>query len=124
MPPAQVPSSWQYAAPVQHDDVIVVPEFFCKEEDWDTYYALIKDPEGVLQLPVLGVKSITMPGDARKPSQAKPKENARHAARFQEWPVWHRLLASPIAKCYEVLFSPVLPPDRPSGSLGTRVHTC
>ena len=71
MPPAQVPSSWQYAAPVQHDDVIVVPEFFCKEEDWDTYYALIKDPEGVLQLPLLGVKIITMPGDARKPSQRR-----------------------------------------------------
>ena len=76
MPPAQVPSSWQYAAPVQHDDVIVVPEFFCKEEDWDTYYALIKDPEGVLQLPLLGVKIITMPGDARKPSQAKGERKA------------------------------------------------
>ncbi|CAE7948367.1 unnamed protein product [Symbiodinium sp. KB8] len=38
-----VPASRRYAAPVKHDDVIVVPEFFCKEEDWDTYYTLIKE---------------------------------------------------------------------------------
>ena len=28
---AQVPTSKRYAAPVKHDDVIIVPEFFCKE---------------------------------------------------------------------------------------------
>ena len=38
----QVPASKRYAAPVKHDDVVIVPEFFCKEDDWDTYYALIK----------------------------------------------------------------------------------
>ncbi|CAE7032943.1 unnamed protein product [Symbiodinium sp. KB8] len=38
-----VPTSRQYTAAVRHDDVIVVPEFFCEEEDWDTYYALIKE---------------------------------------------------------------------------------
>jgi hypothetical protein len=27
----QVPTSKRYAAPVKHDDVIIVPEFFCKE---------------------------------------------------------------------------------------------
>lgn len=38
-----VPTSKRYAAPVKHDDVIIVPEFFCKEDDWDTYYTLIKE---------------------------------------------------------------------------------
>lgn len=38
----EVPSSSRYAAPVKHDDVIIVPEFFCTEDDWDTYYTLIK----------------------------------------------------------------------------------
>jgi len=38
-----LPPSRQYQAPVKHDDVIIVPEFFCKEDDWDTYYSLIKE---------------------------------------------------------------------------------
>ena len=40
--PHEVPTSSRYVAPVKHDDVIIVPEFFCKEDDWDTYYTLIK----------------------------------------------------------------------------------
>ena len=39
---SQVPASKRYATPVKHDDVIIVPEFFCAEDDWDTYYSLIK----------------------------------------------------------------------------------
>ncbi|CAJ1406643.1 unnamed protein product, partial [Effrenium voratum] len=38
-----VPASRRYAGPVKHDDVVIVPEFFCKEEDWETYYALIQE---------------------------------------------------------------------------------
>jgi len=38
-----VPTSIRYAEPVKHDDIIIVPEFFCAEDDWDTYYALIKE---------------------------------------------------------------------------------
>lgn len=38
-----VPPSRQYRAPVKHDDVIIVPEFFCAEDDWDIYYQLIKE---------------------------------------------------------------------------------
>ena len=45
----EVPGSRRYAAPVKHDDVIVVPEFFCKEDDWNTYYTLIKDGKEVQQ---------------------------------------------------------------------------
>ena len=37
-----MPASRRYAGPVKHDDVVIVPEFFCKEEDWETYYALIQ----------------------------------------------------------------------------------
>ena len=28
---------------IKHDDVIVVPEFFCEEENWDIYYKLIDE---------------------------------------------------------------------------------
>ena len=28
---------------IRHDDVIVVPNFFCDEEDWTIYYDLIKE---------------------------------------------------------------------------------
>jgi hypothetical protein len=29
--------------PLKHDDVIVVPEFFCKEDDLDIYYTLVEE---------------------------------------------------------------------------------
>jgi hypothetical protein len=29
--------------PVKHDDVIVVPEFFCAEDDWEVYYQLLTE---------------------------------------------------------------------------------
>ena len=29
--------------PIKHDDVIIVPEFFCKEDDWSLYYTLIEE---------------------------------------------------------------------------------
>lgn len=32
-----------YGREVSHDDVIVVPEFFCKAEDWDIYYQLLQE---------------------------------------------------------------------------------
>jgi hypothetical protein len=32
-----------YTMPVRHDDVIIVPEFFCKENDWDMYYQLLRE---------------------------------------------------------------------------------
>ncbi|CAK9089685.1 Protein SYM1 [Durusdinium trenchii] len=38
-----VHASQRYTAPVKHDDVIIVPEFFCGEDDWDIYYTLIKE---------------------------------------------------------------------------------
>lgn len=28
---------------VRHDDVIIVPEFSCKTEDWDVYYSLLRE---------------------------------------------------------------------------------
>ena len=36
------PNKPVYDSPVKHDDVIIVPEFFCKEDDWQLYYDLIK----------------------------------------------------------------------------------
>lgn len=35
--------SKRYVGPVRHDDIIVVPEFFCAEENLETYYDLIKE---------------------------------------------------------------------------------
>jgi len=38
-----VPKRKRYGKPVSHDDVIIVPEFFCAEDEWETYYQLIKE---------------------------------------------------------------------------------
>jgi hypothetical protein len=38
-----VPAGAKYERPVKHDDVIIVPEFFCAEDDWGIYYQLIKE---------------------------------------------------------------------------------
>jgi len=38
-----LPASRRYPQTVSHDDVIVVPEFFCKEDDWSIYYTLIAE---------------------------------------------------------------------------------
>lgn len=38
-----VRSSEQYSRPISHDDVIVVPEFFCTHDDWSTYYKLLHE---------------------------------------------------------------------------------
>jgi hypothetical protein len=32
---------------IKHDDVIVVPEFFCSEDNWDLYYQLIEEMRGL-----------------------------------------------------------------------------
>jgi len=37
------PRREKYPYPVKHDDVVVVPEFFCAEDDWDIYYQLVKE---------------------------------------------------------------------------------
>jgi len=37
------PPRKQYDMLVRHDDVIVVPEFFCAEDDWGIYYELLKE---------------------------------------------------------------------------------
>lgn len=38
-----VPKRQRYGRPVRHDDVIIVPEFWCAEDDWSTYYQLIEE---------------------------------------------------------------------------------
>jgi len=37
------PSTSQYLRPLKHDDVVVVPEFFCKEDDWSIYRKLVDE---------------------------------------------------------------------------------
>jgi len=32
-----------YGHVLKHDDVVVVPEFFCREDDWATYYQLLRE---------------------------------------------------------------------------------
>ena len=41
------PNKPRYERPLKHDDVIIVPEFFCKEDDWDLYYKLIEEMRGI-----------------------------------------------------------------------------
>jgi len=38
-----VPNRPNYGRPVRHDDVVIVPEFYCAENDWDIYYKLIEE---------------------------------------------------------------------------------
>jgi len=38
-----VPHRPQYGKNLRHDDVVIVPEFFCAENDWDIYYKLIEE---------------------------------------------------------------------------------
>ena len=38
-----------YGKPVRHDDVVIVPEFFCKEDDWSLYYKLIEEMKDAQQ---------------------------------------------------------------------------
>jgi len=33
----------QYNKPLKHDDVVIVPEFFCEEDDWAIYYKLVEE---------------------------------------------------------------------------------
>jgi hypothetical protein len=28
---------------IKHDDVIIVPDFFCKQDDWELYYQLVEE---------------------------------------------------------------------------------
>ena len=37
------PNQPQFSRKIKHDDVIIVPEFFCKEDDWSLYYKLIDE---------------------------------------------------------------------------------
>jgi hypothetical protein len=37
------PNKPSYGKSSKHDDVIIVPEFFCKEDDWTLYYKLIEE---------------------------------------------------------------------------------
>jgi len=32
-----------FTKPLKHDDVVVVPEFFCEEGNWDLYYKLVEE---------------------------------------------------------------------------------
>ena len=33
----------RYPKPLSHDDVVMVPEFCCKEDDWSMYYELVEE---------------------------------------------------------------------------------
>jgi len=37
------PPRKRYGMPLKHDDVVVVPEFACPEDDWDLYYKLLRE---------------------------------------------------------------------------------
>ncbi|EJK44268.1 hypothetical protein THAOC_37207, partial [Thalassiosira oceanica] len=37
------PSKSKFDKPLKHDDVVIVPELFGDEDDWDTYYQLVEE---------------------------------------------------------------------------------
>ena len=37
------PNKPEMGKPIKNDDVIIVPEFFCTEEDWSLYHKLIEE---------------------------------------------------------------------------------
>jgi hypothetical protein len=37
------PKTQVFSKTIRHDDVIVVPEFFCAEDDWSMYYTLVEE---------------------------------------------------------------------------------
>jgi hypothetical protein len=41
------PNQEHYNKPLKHDDVVVVPNFFCEEDDWSLYYQLIEEMRSV-----------------------------------------------------------------------------
>merc|ERR1712070_976958 len=55
------PRRERYPYPIKHDDCIVVPEFFCAEDDWTIYYELVKEM----------------------------RESQAHGDRQAEWISWH-----------------------------------
>ena len=43
------PNKPVYDKKLKHDDVVIVPEFFCKEDDWELYYKLVEEMREVQQ---------------------------------------------------------------------------
>lgn len=68
------PNQPVYGKQVKHDDVIIVPEFFCKEDDWSLYYQLVKEMTEVQQ----------SAKDAAAGDQRLSK-----AVKGSEWISWH-----------------------------------
>ena len=57
----------KYDKQLKHDDVVIVPEFFCSEDDWSLYYKLI---------------------DEMRESQQRGKPQGKRGA-GPEWQSWH-----------------------------------
>ena len=41
------PQAERYPRSLKHDDVVVVPDFFCKENDWAIYYQLVEEMRAI-----------------------------------------------------------------------------
>jgi hypothetical protein len=41
------PKSETFTKPLKHDDVVVCPDFFCEESNWDMYYKLVEEIRGI-----------------------------------------------------------------------------
>ena len=41
------PQAERFGKSLKHDDVVVVPEFFCKENDWALYYQLVEEMRAI-----------------------------------------------------------------------------
>jgi hypothetical protein len=41
------PQAERFGRPLKHDDVVMVPDFFCKENDWTLYYQLVEEMRAI-----------------------------------------------------------------------------
>ena len=73
------PEISQYNKPLKHDDVVIVPELFGKEDDWSTYYQLVEE------MRELQAKEEEKDANVEKEANKKGKGNNNSS----KWISWH-----------------------------------
>ena len=70
------PTLETYNKPLKHDDVVIVPELFGKEDDWSIYYKLVDELRELQQ---------------KEQSENKDNDNDKNKKRKNgsEWIPWH-----------------------------------
>jgi hypothetical protein len=89
-----------YGKPLKHDDIVIVPNFFCDEDDWTLYYKLIEEMRESQSHGTQGAEWISWAEGAHLISQ-NPKDSATY-----------QMVQDKIAKYFDI----------PPVSVGTRFN--